>query len=217
MRFLFLIIFQVILQLTHAQSTYRPTIITLDPHSRVYDSASQNEIVILNESLRGRKKQVAVGFETDKQKEMLLDSLFNRFQERMDFFSTLTLDLAGGLNLALLGKSENIFSFPIHHTSDGNLDDFQKIAVDNNVSWVLNPREIQIETLNDVRTVKIQLQLYSSKLNQVLIDRVYTANSKNLDPFLKCQDNSLECCIDHITSQASAFILLTISNNSKYW
>ena len=217
MRLLSLILSLIIFQPTLGQPAYRPSIATLDPHTRAYDSASQKELENLHENLRASKKNVTTGFGTDEQKEMLLDSLFNRFQEKMDFFSKLTLDLSGSLNLALLGKSENIFSFPIHYTSDGNLDALKKIAQDNNVSWVLSPKEIRIETLNDVRTIKVQLQLYSSRLHKVLIDRIYIANSKNLDPYLKCQDNSLECCIDHITSQASAFILLTISHNSKYW
>jgi hypothetical protein len=217
MRLIFLISLLILFEITDGQSSYTPTIVTLDPHIKTYDSVSAKEIYDLNKKIIQRVSHVVTGFGTNATKELILDSLFKIFQERMGFFSMLTVSISSNNNLALFGKSENIFSYPIHITSDGKIEDLEKIALTHNAAWVINPKKIEIETLNDVKTIKVQVQIYSLRLHKILLDKLFTASSNKLNPYLNCQENSLECCIDHISSEASPLILLIIGDNYKFW
>lgn len=135
----------------------------------------------------------------------------------MSFFSILTLGIANGNNLVLYGKGENIFSYPVHATSNGELSSLKEIAVQHTANWVINPKEISLKTSGTAKTAVVHIQVYSRILNKIVLDQSFESSTKNLSPYLKCQEKSLECCIMNILLDAQALITTTIGQHQEYW
>ena len=94
------------------------------------------------------------------------------------------------------------------------INDMQKLALQQNMEDVLSFPTIDIIKQNNIRQCKIRIQLYDRSSNAFLIDQIYTGDQNNPGFEFTCSDGTINCTISNALSGALKDILHQLSANN---
>jgi len=196
---------------------YNPKVVVLDPLERNVDKKFLKEIkrydmkLITSQEydedvLKGMKSQYKQENEISlKYKEYL-------FTKEMNFFSRISLGFLGFLTYKLYNYDSNCLVFPVHITSNEDIENYKKLVGKFKVDWLINPIMIKTYTTEGEIFTDIRIQLYNKKENKVILDNTYTGSSKNPGFEWTCEDGSIDCTVNNAQAQAIDELMLYLKS-----
>jgi hypothetical protein len=187
--------------LVKGQNNYKPSVIVLDPYQVVNDTTLHAEIEkfsYLLDYTQQDEKQILDSLGKKKNNIQIMDIAEFHYRKQMNFASSFTLFLYGIISYKIFGERENCIVIPSHDKTDGTIEKLKIIAKKNNVRWIVNPLLLQTFKKEGNKYTKTQIQLYDSKKNKIVLDRVYIGDSTNPGFELSCDTGSLICTFSNI-------------------
>ena len=194
-----------------------PTVIVLSPQETIIDE-ELDSIAKLDEH-KGKMTDVqkqrirelnGENFDLKSEKEIL-------FLEKMDLGSDITFGLNFYLSFKLFEYNENHMVYPAHEKNDSTKEELKRISEKHDMNWILNIPKIQILTKDNEIIGVIQYQLYNQKKDTIVLDEVLIATDHNPGFTFACEEGTINCVKNNITSGVSEKVLGFLNENKEYW
>jgi hypothetical protein len=194
-----------------------PSIVVLSPQETIYDKGLDSIAKLyerkgkLTDEHKQRVRQSnGENFELKSEKEIL-------FMEKMDLGSQITFGLNFYLSFKLFEYHENNMVYPAHEITNSTKAELKKIAEKHNMNWVVNIPRVEFLSNDKEMTGEIRYQLYNLKFDEIVLNKILTADDQNPGFTFACESGTINCVINNLTSAISYNVLGFLNKNKKYW
>jgi len=198
---------------------YKPTIVVLDPYQWSYDSLLSDEIEkfgLIREYNIEESKAFVEGLKSEPYNIKQMKLLEREYRKKLNFGSSFTYSLEIMLTYMVFGQTEKCIVFPSHDTSNGTIESLKNMSLKHDVQWVVNPVKLNSYINDDGMFTAVRLQVYGAKKGELVLDEVYTGDSKNPGLELSCEKGTLNCTINNVIDPSLHDILLTILGSYQH-
>lgn len=203
------------------QEKLEPTILVLSPSETNYHKSFEKELAEINSSLahNGDNEEVedylsSPEFLSEPENIQQMVKSEVEYSKNLDFFKTASTISEQYLAYRFYEKFPNLLIKLKDKTSDGSIQDLRSMSQKENLQYVLNYSEIDLFKKGGIGYARINIQLYDSISNSILLDQSYIGDWNNPGFEFACTNESISCMLNNALSEALKEIIGTISRNS---
>lgn len=209
------------ISLSAQETNFEPSILILTPNERISDKKTKLDINEANVALEKipypteQEIQQALNemqFEPKNFQIMFKTQL--EFSKNLNFYSSISSFIQRYLSYRFYEKFENYLVYELDENSNGNLNELASLAENHNMRYVLNIKKVKSWEEKSTKKTSIQLQLYDSIKNSLVLDKEYTGDDTNPGFEFACSEGSINCTVNNSLSQGLKELIEIVVNNN---
>ena len=219
-----MIIFLVMSSTLYSQNLYEPSVVILSPNNIMIHKALKKQIDSLNNSISERLKKVDWKKREKLLKEEFIDEAENvrimeikklTFMKNANYLSKISSISELYLQYKFFTKFENLMIYAVSDKIIFNdAKHLHAISEKYNSRYVLNFSELKLSQSNEGKTCSIDVQLYDSEKNEIVISKSFIGSDENPGFEFACESGSLACTFNNSLASALPEVAKVIYENS---
>tara|TARA_R110002073_G_C9455723_1_gene578376 strand:+ start:76 stop:1788 length:1713 start_codon:yes stop_codon:yes gene_type:complete len=203
------------------QQKSEPTILILAPNETSYDKSFKKEISKYNKNVSQNQNEKEVELylasedflsQSENIKQMLKSEM--EFSKNTNFFKNASFISEQFLAYKFFEKFPNLLFKLKDQTSTGSLEQLKDLSTKEHLQYVLNFSKIELYKQDNIGYAKINIQLYDSISNSLILNKSYIGDWTNPGFTFACTNESINCTINNALSKGLNEIIYTIALNS---
>lgn len=209
------------ISLSAQETNFEPTILILTPNERIADKKAILDIKEANVALEKipypteqEIQQVLNEMQFEPENFQIMFKTQLEFSKNINFYSSISSFIQRYLSYRFYEKFENHLIYELDEKSNGSLNTLASLAENHNMRYVLNINKIQSWEEQSTKKTSIQLQLYDSIKNSLVLDREYVGDDTNPGFEFACNEGSIDCTVNNSLSQGLKELIEIVANNN---
>ncbi|TFF40942.1 hypothetical protein [Mucilaginibacter psychrotolerans] len=202
-----------------AQADFEPKILILSPAAVTVSHLLEKAVNYQTVALQTKASSMPAGAQPGEAQQpaniKMMRASTIAFLKDISFEKQVSLYAQNYLTYRFYERFTNCLLLVSNKTSGGTRQSMQEIATEENVTYVLNFPKVSFYQQSGQKYCKLQVQLYDSQSNTLLLDKEYTGNSDNHGFEFTCEQGSLGCTINNTLALYSTDVLQAVASTNK--